>query len=132
MCTCVALSWHLRARRRAPDSERHRLFVRGLDASQRTSDEVCNAPDDLGAEFQVSRIADAFESTRLLTRRGFQEAARRASRPDVCCSDEQRLQLYALFKQATVGACAAPPPSRLDFIAHAKWYELRRRACAGP
>ena len=46
------------------------------------------------------------------------------------CSDEQRLQLYALYKQATVGACASPAPSRLDFVAHAKWCEPQ--ASVGP
>jgi acyl-CoA-binding protein len=51
-----------------------------------------------------------------------QDAARNAA--NLHCPDEQRLQLYALYKQATLGACATPAPSRLDFVAHAKWCVL--------
>eukprot|EP00935_MAST-01C_sp_MAST-1C-sp1_P001197 g1197.t1 len=36
-------------------------------------------------------------------------------------SNEQRLQLYGLFKQARFGPCADSEPSMLDMVAHAKW-----------
>ena len=130
VCTAVVVSWHMRARRRASTSLRASLIVGGLNAPSRASDNDCDAPEKLAAEFQVPSLPGVRELLRLLTRRGFQEAASRASRPDMLCSDEQRLQLYALYKQATVGACASPAPSRLDFVAHAKWCEPQ--ASAGP
>ena len=36
-------------------------------------------------------------------------------------SNDEKLQLYALFKQATVGPNSTPKPSMLDFIGGAKW-----------
>jgi acyl-CoA-binding protein len=54
-----------------------------------------------------------------------QEAAYWASQRGGAFSDAQRLQLYALYKQATAGACEAPAPSRLDCVAHAKWCAAR-------
>ncbi|XP_067857879.1 enoyl-CoA delta isomerase 2, mitochondrial isoform X2 [Heptranchias perlo] len=35
--------------------------------------------------------------------------------------NEVKLQIYALFKQATQGPCNSPKPSMLDFINKAKW-----------
>ncbi|XP_062926095.1 enoyl-CoA delta isomerase 2, mitochondrial [Mobula hypostoma] len=35
--------------------------------------------------------------------------------------NEVKLQIYALFKQATQGACDSPKPSMLDFVNKAKW-----------
>ncbi|XP_034284973.1 enoyl-CoA delta isomerase 2 isoform X1 [Pantherophis guttatus] len=36
-------------------------------------------------------------------------------------SDDIKLKLYALYKQATVGSCNIPKPSMLDFVNKAKW-----------
>jgi diazepam-binding inhibitor (GABA receptor modulator, acyl-CoA-binding protein) len=36
-------------------------------------------------------------------------------------SDEQKLQLYAYFKQAFFGDCNVPKPGMLDFVGKAKW-----------
>eukprot|EP01092_Planopodium_desertum_P009653 TRINITY_DN41907_c0_g1_i1.p1 TRINITY_DN41907_c0_g1~~TRINITY_DN41907_c0_g1_i1.p1 ORF type:complete len:118 (-),score=9.63 TRINITY_DN41907_c0_g1_i1:85-393(-) len=36
-------------------------------------------------------------------------------------TDEQRLRLYAYFKQITVGPCKKRAPPRLNFVARAKW-----------
>ncbi|EQC33382.1 hypothetical protein SDRG_08899 [Saprolegnia diclina VS20] len=36
-------------------------------------------------------------------------------------SNEDKLVLYAFFKQATTGDCSAPKPSAIDFVAKAKW-----------
>ena len=36
-------------------------------------------------------------------------------------TDDQKLQLYALFKQVTVGPCNTPRPGMFDFKAKAKW-----------
>ncbi|XP_039609289.1 enoyl-CoA delta isomerase 2, mitochondrial isoform X2 [Polypterus senegalus] len=35
--------------------------------------------------------------------------------------NEMKLQIYALFKQATQGPCNAPKPGMLDFVNKAKW-----------
>lgn len=37
-------------------------------------------------------------------------------------SSEQRLELYALFKQATEGDCDEPKPGLIDLVGRAKWY----------
>jgi peroxisomal 3,2-trans-enoyl-CoA isomerase len=42
-------------------------------------------------------------------------------------NDNTKLQLYALYKQATVGLCNSPKPGMLDFVAKAKrdaWLSL--------
>lgn len=36
-------------------------------------------------------------------------------------SDDEKLRLYALFKQSTVGPNTTPKPSMLDFVGGAKW-----------
>uniref|UniRef100_A0A8C0J8Y1 Enoyl-CoA delta isomerase 2 n=1 Tax=Chelonoidis abingdonii TaxID=106734 RepID=A0A8C0J8Y1_CHEAB len=35
--------------------------------------------------------------------------------------NEEKLKLYALFKQATEGPCSSPKPGMLDFVKKAKW-----------
>ena len=35
--------------------------------------------------------------------------------------NDAKLQLYGLFKQATVGPCTAPRPSLIDMTGRAKW-----------
>ncbi|OQR83292.1 enoyl-CoA hydratase/isomerase family [Achlya hypogyna] len=35
--------------------------------------------------------------------------------------NQTKLQMYALFKQATEGKCTAPKPGMLDFVGKAKW-----------
>ena len=40
-------------------------------------------------------------------------------------SNEVKLELYALFKQATLGANVTPKPSMLDFVGAAKWNAWR-------
>lgn len=47
--------------------------------------------------------------------------------PKASLSDKQRLALYALFKQVTIGPCKEPQPSKLRFVARAKhdaWKKL--------
>lgn len=36
-------------------------------------------------------------------------------------SNDQKLQFYALFKQATVGPCDKPKPGLLEMVERAKW-----------
>lgn len=36
-------------------------------------------------------------------------------------SDEQKLTIYGLYKQATVGDCNTPKPSMMDFVGKSKW-----------
>ena len=42
-------------------------------------------------------------------------------------SDADKLTLYSLFKQATVGDCTAPEPSFLDPVGKAKWAAWKER-----
>ena len=131
VCAAVVASWHVRARRRAHHVlPRARPYEGVLGATSRASDKDSDAPEQLAAEFKVRCLSGACNWLRELTHCRVQEAARRASQPNMLCSDDKRLQLYALYKQATVGACASPPPSRLDFVAHAKWCESQ--SAVGP
>lgn len=36
-------------------------------------------------------------------------------------TDENKLIIYGLYKQATVGDCNTPKPSIIDFVAKSKW-----------
>jgi diazepam-binding inhibitor (GABA receptor modulating acyl-CoA-binding protein) len=42
-------------------------------------------------------------------------------------SDTDKLTLYSLFKQATVGNCTTPEPSFLDPVGKAKWAAWKER-----
>jgi diazepam-binding inhibitor (GABA receptor modulating acyl-CoA-binding protein) len=42
-------------------------------------------------------------------------------------SDADKLTLYSLFKQATVGDCTTPEPSFLDPVGRAKWAAWKER-----
>jgi acyl-CoA-binding protein len=43
--------------------------------------------------------------------------------------DDQKLVLYGLFKQATVGNINIEAPAESDVINHAKWYEIYNNNC---
>lgn len=50
------------------------------------------------------------------------------SEGDVQLSNDQKLQMYALFKQATEGDVSGKKPGMMDFVARAKysaWEELK-------
>lgn len=51
----------------------------------------------------------------------FQAAADAVARLRTPTTDEQKLQFYALYKQATQGACTGPRPGFFDFVGKAKW-----------
>ncbi|EGZ17729.1 hypothetical protein PHYSODRAFT_314948 [Phytophthora sojae] len=66
-------------------------------------------------------MAAAFE-------RAAQELKAAGAQGRVAVNDAQKLQLYALFKQATAGDCAAAVPSAFRVVERAKWsswHELR-------
>jgi diazepam-binding inhibitor (GABA receptor modulating acyl-CoA-binding protein) len=42
-------------------------------------------------------------------------------------SDDDKLTLYSLFKQATVGDCTTPEPGFLDLVGKAKWTAWKER-----
>ena len=42
-------------------------------------------------------------------------------------SDADKLTLYSLFKQATVGDCTTPEPGFLDPVGKAKWTAWKER-----
>ncbi len=50
-----------------------------------------------------------------------QEAAAWAASHGGSLSEDDKLALYGLYKQATHGPCGAPAPSLLEFTARAKW-----------
>ncbi|XP_030383733.1 acyl-CoA-binding protein homolog [Scaptodrosophila lebanonensis] len=51
----------------------------------------------------------------------FNEAAENAKNLNSTPSDNDLLELYSLFKQATVGDCNTDKPGFLDFKGKAKW-----------
>jgi acyl-CoA-binding protein len=54
-------------------------------------------------------------------RKRFEAAARRVREVKKQPSSHELLELYALYKQATIGDVTGPRPSALDFRAHAKY-----------
>lgn len=42
-------------------------------------------------------------------------------------TDTDKLTLYSLFKQATVGDCTTPEPGFLDVVGKAKWAAWKER-----
>ena len=51
----------------------------------------------------------------------FKEAKEKVSSLKEDPGNDVKLKMYALFKQATVGACNAPKPGMMDFVGKAKW-----------
>ncbi len=48
-----------------------------------------------------------------------------------CVSDENKLKLYGLFKQATIGNNKTSQPSVLDFKGNAKWKAWKQQSGKG-
>ncbi|XP_057680427.1 enoyl-CoA delta isomerase 2, mitochondrial isoform X2 [Corythoichthys intestinalis] len=86
----------------------------------------------------------SFSSTKTFsmgaTEEQFEEAKKKLSSLKKDPGNDVKLQIYALFKQATRGPCDAPKPGMLDFVNKAKWDswkslgsleqgEARRRYC---
>lgn len=63
---------------------------------------------------ELKLMAAAFE-------RAAQELKAAGAQGRVAVNDAQKLQLYALFKQATAGDCAAAVPSAFRVVERAKW-----------
>ena len=55
----------------------------------------------------------------------FQTAQERVKQLSTDPGNEAKLKLYALFKQATLGACDSPKPGMMEFVAKAKWTEWK-------
>lgn len=51
----------------------------------------------------------------------FEKAAADAKNLQAKPSDQEMLELYSLYKQATVGDCNTTRPGMLDFTGKAKW-----------
>ncbi|KAL3860200.1 hypothetical protein ACJMK2_010356 [Sinanodonta woodiana] len=51
----------------------------------------------------------------------FDEAKKRLNTLKEDPGNENKLKIYALFKQVTVGKCNAPKPGMMDFVGKAKW-----------
>jgi len=56
----------------------------------------------------------------------FEAAAEEAASLEV--SNESKLELYALYKQATVGDCSSEEPSMLNVVGNLKWRSWKRLA----
>lgn len=65
-------------------------------------------------------VKAAFESVAAAVRAG-----------DAPVTNQQKLELYALFKQATEGDVAGPRPGLLDPVGRAKWDAWRARSGLG-
>ncbi|XP_011500767.1 PREDICTED: acyl-CoA-binding protein homolog [Ceratosolen solmsi marchali] len=73
--------------------------------------------NDLSADTTDSVLSHAAMSLDQEFEQAAKDVKELASRP---CDDEL-LELYALYKQATVGNCDIPRPGMLDFQGKAKW-----------
>lgn len=51
----------------------------------------------------------------------FASAVKRVGQTKVPLSNDHKLQIYALFKQASQGKCSTPQPSLINFTERAKW-----------
>ncbi len=51
----------------------------------------------------------------------FENTAKYIGETSTPISDENKLIVYGLYKQATVGDCNTSKPSMLDFVGKAKW-----------
>jgi diazepam-binding inhibitor (GABA receptor modulating acyl-CoA-binding protein) len=51
----------------------------------------------------------------------FETAADEVTKLKTSPSNEEKLEIYALFKQTTVGDCNTSRPGMLDFTGKAKW-----------
>lgn len=51
----------------------------------------------------------------------FEKSAKYIAESSKPQSDENKLVIYGLYKQATVGDCNTPKPSMLDFVGKSKW-----------
>jgi diazepam-binding inhibitor (GABA receptor modulating acyl-CoA-binding protein) len=57
----------------------------------------------------------------------FEDACEKAKTLAAKMTDSDKLTLYSLFKQATVGDCTTPCPSFLDVVGKAKWDAWKER-----
>ncbi|NWU69824.1 ECI2 isomerase, partial [Pterocles burchelli] len=60
-------------------------------------------------------------TTMQVSRKDFEKAQEQLKLLKVDPGNETKLELYALFKQATEGPCNSPKPGMLDFVKKAKW-----------
>jgi len=51
----------------------------------------------------------------------FREKSKKMKEMKVATTDEDKLTLYKLYKQSTIGNCNIPPPSVLNVTARAKY-----------
>jgi diazepam-binding inhibitor (GABA receptor modulator, acyl-CoA-binding protein) len=70
----------------------------------------------------IAELSMLLESTQAspVSPEEFEEAARKV-KSMTGLDDEQRLQLYGLFKQAVAGDNTTPQPWSIEFVAKAKW-----------
>ncbi|XP_026570816.1 enoyl-CoA delta isomerase 2, mitochondrial isoform X2 [Pseudonaja textilis] len=73
-----------------------------------------------GVHFPVLQLHTT-NSTMQFSQEDFEKAKEQVNLLQDEPSDDIKLKLYALYKQATVGSCNIPKPSMLDFVNKAKW-----------
>ena len=107
------------------EKETHRGAVSSADVPS-SSDEILRAsdPEPPARRSQMDQlldaVADGYDDD---LDADFDRAAKfMASTTDLRLTNDQKLRVYALFKQATFGRCDQPKPRLLDgFARHAKW-----------
>jgi len=84
---------------------------------------------DLGIGTFENRVACAEETGDLImSSPEFDKAAENVKNLKTKPTDSELLELYAYFKQATVGDCNTDRPGMLDFKGKAKWDEWKKLA----
>uniref|UniRef100_A0A8C6XD76 Enoyl-CoA delta isomerase 2 n=1 Tax=Naja naja TaxID=35670 RepID=A0A8C6XD76_NAJNA len=73
-----------------------------------------------GVHFPVLQLHTT-NSTMQFSQEDFEKAKEQVNLLQDEPSDDIKLKLYALYKQATVGSCNIPKPGMLDFVNKAKW-----------
>ncbi|KAM6454717.1 enoyl-CoA delta isomerase 2 isoform 1-T1 [Liasis olivaceus] len=86
----------------------------------RSCSPLCGISKVYGVHFPVLQLHTT-NSTMQFSQEDFNKAKEQVKVLQDEPSDEVKLKLYALFKQATLGQCNTPKPSMLDFVNKAKW-----------
>ncbi|XP_039198682.1 enoyl-CoA delta isomerase 2 [Crotalus tigris] len=81
---------------------------------------LCGISKVHGVYFPVLQLHTT-NSTMQFSQEDFEKAKEQVNLLQDEPSDDIKLKLYGLYKQATVGPCNIPKPSILDFINKAKW-----------
>jgi acyl-CoA-binding protein/Tfp pilus assembly protein PilF len=111
---------HFRAQATANDDDDGLDGLGDEDPTNRDDDD--DDDDDnsspLVSQQQQQQLGGAFAS---VSQDAFASAVKRVGQSKVPLSNDHKLQIYALFKQASQGKCSTPQPSLINFTERAKW-----------